>query len=74
MNHRIEKVAGVLHHRTIRFEFNGDRAAVHVVRVGAAVGRTLGKHRGIAIAFMIIDDRFESQAFITEFLLEFSER
>ncbi len=74
MNHRIEKVAAVLHHRTIRFELNGDRAAVHVIGVGAAVGRALRKHRSFAVAFMVGDDRFKSPAFRCELFLEPLER
>ncbi len=62
MNDRIQKIACVLHHRTIRLEFNGDRSAVDIVRVGAAVCRTLGEHCSLAVAFMVSDDLLKSLA------------
>ena len=74
MDNRVKKVAAVLHHGTIRLELDSDRATVHIIWVGAAVGWALCEHRSISIAFVVVDDRFKPFALLGELFLEFLER
>jgi len=71
---RVKKIAGILHHGTIGFEFNRYRSAVHVVGVGTAIGRSFGDHRRFTVTFMIIDNRFKSRTLGNELLVEPVER
>jgi hypothetical protein len=74
MDNRVKQVAAVLHHGAIRFELDGDRATVHIIWIGAAVGWALCEHRSVAIAFVVVDDRLKPFALGGELPLEFLER
>lgn len=74
MLHAFEEVPSVLHHREVHFHLDLDGTTVHVVRVGASVGRSLSQLALLAFAFVRIDDGFETLALICESTLEAFER
>ena len=61
-----EQVPGVLNHREVDLHFNLDRSTVHIVRIGASVGRCLRELALLTLTFVLSDDRLKPNTLVVE--------